>query len=903
MKGFALTFLFQGAAILLLAQVPSFQRIDSLIQAGDYATASSALRDGLAGANEENQIRLRSRQAEVLALEGKLAEAETMLTSRTPSASAAALVKAEWNTARGFLYLNRARNDLALENLQQAQVLFREAGKENSLEAARSLSLLSLAYLATGKLAQAEEHGTMALQIRKQALGETSEVVAASYNDLGLIYSQVNSDKALEYYDQALGIYEKIHGKEHRKMAIANSNVGVVYRNLKLYGEAVASFEAAESIWKKIYPEGHPTQAFALVNLGLTYGKMGNNGAAKGYYERALEMYRKSYGERHSDIAFVQNQLGILAVGESHYDEALIHYQSALIANSPSFSSTDIVSNPAVERNYNAKILLYTLRLKGEAFEGKHLYQTLKRSDMIQALRCLQSCDTLIDNIRFNSTNESDKLEIGASANDVYEGGVRISQAVSEMTLRGREYNEMAFYFAEKSKSAVLQESIADAEAKSFAGIPTELLETENQLKASLALLNQQLSQKPDAATESSLRQQLFQTNREYEGFVKRLELTYPDYFNLKFSRATPKVEDVQKQLKAGQVLVSYFIAEKNSRLFTFVITPSRFRVYHSSLPVDFDKQVRAFNNGIFYSAPDVFASVALPISRLLLRGVPKAKETIIVPAGRLATMPFEALVVKKPTYSTSYENLTTGSTKRLSSFDDLRFLVQQTAVSYEFSAGLMLQRSGQKASNSKSIFLCAPLTFPAKDHLADLPGTLDEVKTIAGIFGKEAFIATGKDANEGLVKGTSLSSYKYLHFATHGIVDELSPELSRIYLQESGSEDGNVFSGEIFNLKLNADLAVLSACQTGLGKFSKGEGVIGLSRALVYAGARSIIVSYWSVADESTAELMTEFYRVLLNQPGINPRLALQQAKQKLVSGKAFAAPYFWAPFVLIGQ
>jgi CHAT domain-containing protein len=140
------------------------------------------------------------------------------------------------------------------------------------------------------------------------------------------------------------------------------------------------------------------------------------------------------------------------------------------------------------------------------------------------------------------------------------------------------------------------------------------------------------------------------------------------------------------------------------------------------------------------------------------------------------------------------------------------------------------------------------------------------------------------------------------IHLATHGIVDENNPELSRIFLQtDSEAEDGNLFSGEIYNLHLNADLVTLSACQTGLGKISKGEGVIGLSRALVYAGAKNIMVSFWSVADESTAVLMTDFYKLLLEKPAINYSENLREAKLNMIDSK-FAAPYYWAPFILIG-
>ncbi|HZX73696.1 MAG TPA: CHAT domain-containing protein, partial [Cyclobacteriaceae bacterium] len=137
---------------------------------------------------------------------------------------------------------------------------------------------------------------------------------------------------------------------------------------------------------------------------------------------------------------------------------------------------------------------------------------------------------------------------------------------------------------------------------------------------------------------------------------------------------------------------------------------------------------------------------------------------------------------------------------------------------------------------------------------------------------------------------------------ATHGIVDEEDPELSKIFLNSSNKEDGNLFSGEIYNLDLNAEMVVLSACQTGLGKFSKGEGVIGLSRALIYAGAKNIIVSFWSVADESTAELMVDFYKNLLQKKDQNFREALQQAKVNMIKKGNYSAPYYWAPFVMIG-
>jgi CHAT domain-containing protein len=404
-----------------------------------------------------------------------------------------------------------------------------------------------------------------------------------------------------------------------------------------------------------------------------------------------------------------------------------------------------------------------------------------------------------------------------------------------------------------------------------------------------MALLSQKLSQKPGASEESALREKLFATNGEYLAFVKKLEQEYPDYFNLKFNRASPSITQLQKLIRPSQAVVSYFIAEKGRRLYTFVLTPKSFHLFHSTLPEDFEKLIRGFTNSLYYMTEDIYRESAGRLGPLLLRGVPSAAEIIFIPSGRLGTVPFEALPYKKLSQD--------------SNFETFPYLINRSSVSYEFSAGLLLQKSNHPpVSNQASIFLAAPVTFPEKDDLDDLPATEQEVKTISSLFTSGAKVVLGKDANESLVKSGNLADYRYLHFATHGIVDETSPELSRIYLQSSAGDDGNVFSGEIFNLKLNADLCVLSACQTGLGKYSKGEGVIGLSRALVYAGARSIMVSYWSVADASTAELMLDFYQILLHQPVPNTRLALQQAKVNMLKKKKFASPYYWAPFVLIG-
>ncbi|HRI78760.1 MAG TPA: tetratricopeptide repeat protein [Cyclobacteriaceae bacterium] len=472
---------------------PDIKKFDSLVSVTRYDEALKFLRSELVVYGDAWIPYIANRCAFVLILQGKLDEAETEL--RKVKLGNDRLDDAITKTNLGFLYLNKARNDLALESLQSALNSFREAHNERSLEAATCLAYLSQVYLTTGKLNQAEENGNIALDIRRGLKGEDSEEVAASYNDLGLIYGQRDPEQGLEYYEKALEVYSRIHGDEHPKIAIANTNIGFAYRGMKLYGDAITNLEAAESIWKKIYPDGHPNQALALFNLGLTYSQMGNKTSALGYFDRALAIDRKFYGAKHPDIAYILNQIGMLNLGDNQYDAALGNFQDALIANAPVFNSKEARFNPSAKDFYNGKVLLYTLRQKALTLEARHFGKTLKFEELKWALFCLQTCDSLIDEIRYHSTDENDKIELGASANEVYEDGVRIAQAMSEMTLEARPYQESSFYFAEKSKSAVLQESIADSEAKSFAGIPAQLLDDEKTLKSTISLLSQKLSQ------------------------------------------------------------------------------------------------------------------------------------------------------------------------------------------------------------------------------------------------------------------------------------------------------------------------------------------------------------------------------------------------------------------------
>jgi CHAT domain-containing protein/Tfp pilus assembly protein PilF len=890
-----LTLILSAHCFELLAQKTT--NIDDLILDARYDEALQLIDTDLAKQSSPAQtLLLENKKAETLIRRGRFDDAEKILSSCQQRSAQLndRFITAITQSNLGFLRLNQGRNDLAEEALKQSLSEFDQAGKAEGLENAQALANLGLVYMSSGKYSQAEEQLQMALSIRQSKVKGTSELIAATYNDLGLVYSQINKDKALDFYEKAMTIYKQLHGAEHNKIAITNINTGIIYRDLELYGDAVNNFEAALKIWEKIYPnKPTPTKAIALYNLGQTYLKMGDRKAASGYYSRARKMYEESYGTKHPEVASVLNAIGNLQIAEGQFDMALQTYQDALKANVPSFSSSDISVNPRLTDYYHGTRLLYTLMFKAEAFEARYLQKTLKFNDLRQAIATLQLCDSLIDILRQQTTNESDKIQLGAVASEVYADGVRITHEAGVNAVKKDLYFEKSFYFAEKSKGAALLDAIADTNAKSFAGIPKDLLEEEHALKSAIALTSQKLAQKPTADEERYLRETSFSLKRSYDEFTKRLEKQFPDYFNLKFNPSSPSIGQIQNLLENKKAIISYFIDDKNSRIYIFQITRKSFSIEEHALPAEFDKYITGLRNGIFYSEIKSYSTSAEKLYDLLIPKISsKISELVILPTGRLGIIPFEALLTRE---------------EKTTDYKSLPYLIRKFDISYEFSAGLILQKSTKKSNGSTpSIFLFAPVTFPVKDKLDDLPGTEKEVKDIAQIFQSKNYTCDSflkEKADEQLLKSDKLLNYNLLHLATHGVVDENNPELSRVFLQSgSDSEDGNLFAGEIYNLRLNANLVTLSACQTGLGKISKGEGVIGLSRALVYAGAQNIIVSFWSVADQSTAELMKDFYGQMLQSGPNEFSKNLSQAKLNLVKTENYSAPFYWAPFILIG-
>jgi CHAT domain-containing protein len=257
-------------------------------------------------------------------------------------------------------------------------------------------------------------------------------------------------------------------------------------------------------------------------------------------------------------------------------------------------------------------------------------------------------------------------------------------------------------------------------------------------------------------------------------------------------------------------------------------------------------------------------------------------EQIVIVPQGLLHNLPFQALVSRLD--------------RDESGESHPRYLIEDYVVCYTPSASLLKFCRAKHIDNVNSCLLMAP-------QVSHLPMSETEVRNIAGIWGSGADYYLNEKATEGILKKRG-SDYAVLHFATTANFNHVNPLFSRLMLARCEDEDGNLEVHEIYGLHLNADLVGLSACQTAIGSgqiesLPRGDDLISLSRAFIYAGSPSVVASLWEVADPSTALLMENFYK---HRKSMNKAQALAHAQREMLDGE-YAHPYYWAPFIMVGD
>lgn len=784
-------------------------------------------------------------------------------------------------SVRGEINLRLQRLDIAEQELLQAITLL--SAEHNPDLYSQTLNRLALVYLNSGRYTDSEKYMLVAIDVRKKYMSDNKELLAASHNDLGLILSNTSIESALNEYEKALDMYIEIYGRSSLKVAQALINIGYLYRQLDLYGDAMNNFAEAKKIIENNHPDSKQTLGFIISNEGITYKEMLITSQAKKSFDEALTIYKKIYGDRHPEIANIYNFIAQLQLSNGEYEDALNHCQKALIANTKSFSDTITSAYPKPNDYYHPNTLLVTLLNKSKAFQGIHFNRSLKFKHLKESLKALQFADSILTDFQNSVNNESDKLLVSEIGAEIYEAALRLSFLMGERAFKKKDYFDLAYYYNSKSKATVLQNAIKDSRARTYAGIPDQLLESEKELRSNISFLRLQLQDRPEEEKEQKIRVELIAKEQNYRELVRKLEQDYPKYYSLKYDNEQLKINEIQHKLQQDDLLISYFISESSNELYIFSISKDKFRIEKNNIDDNFSRFIAGMKNGIYFRDLNTFKIASEGLSKYILPAFPgRIKNLIIIPSGPLSTIPYEALLVSKsngPDYS------------------DLSYLINEYHISYAYSDKLFFDsRSAEK--NAENLIM-APIEFESL-NLPALPSSEDECLKIGSRLKERNILSIGNQATEDFFKESSSKKYRFVHLATHGFINPREPDLSCVFFTPD-KEDGLLFTGEIYNMELKTNLITLSACETGLGKFSKGEGVLGFTRALLYAGADNIIVSLWSVQDNSTAQFMIDFYDGIGDD--ISYRYSLQDAKKKMIASNEFSDPYFWAPFILIGQ
>jgi CHAT domain-containing protein len=388
----------------------------------------------------------------------------------------------------------------------------------------------------------------------------------------------------------------------------------------------------------------------------------------------------------------------------------------------------------------------------------------------------------------------------------------------------------------------------------------------------------------------------------------------------------------LQKTLSAqspNTAIIEYSVSD--TALFVFAITAKNFAAKKILFPqkelkklmnqlgrsyyllTESDRQDPAKKQNYISAAAKLYQKLLVSVEDIL-----KNKELVIIPDGWLWELPFEVLVKAK----------TEAEAKKLEklSFEKLPLLNQFHAIRYNPSATAFFRSFSLPPSQGQGIFAVAPVfdvqeenvlvgrsasnrdvTYP--QAVAALLGSESEVEELKKLFQKQNLpvkILLKDEAKEEVFTASPLRDYRYIHLATHGIFNHNKPSWSYLLFarpQDSSAalaKDGLLTAAECYNLKLDSELVALSACETARGELKPGEGLVGLTRGLLYSGARSVLVSQWKVPDVATSKLIQVFYQNLLN--GVSKPKALQATKETLRKS-GFAHPYYWAAFVLVGE
>lgn len=743
----------------------------------------------------------------------------------------------------------------------------------------------------------------------------TPEVqLALLYSNIGVAYDDKSQlEEAEKYNKKALDIRIKYWGKDHPVTAISLHNLGMVYIKKADYELAEQYLQDALTIWQNDTTED---VASALNNLGLLNYYKGNYHLAQRYFGRSLELRQIIYPPKHPDIAQSFNNLADIDIHNQNYKRAIRNINSASYAN---MLTSEISNIESIYTNSLSKIqLLESVQLYARAhFLIAEKENEIKHYKM--AFSYYMAAIDIIERIRLDYRFETSKLYFSELQKNVYNDAVYLSVFLYNET-RETSYKDMAFYSAERNKASVLLEILNDAEAQINSHIPVSLLDELKETKLNLQfyenLLQQNIvfSNNLDSLQRAELSKKVIALRLKNNQLIDDIETDYPSYYSLKYSNIVYSAQKIQQLTKSDEAIIEYFLIDtseivESNYLITFVITDDDFQIIQQKITKNELNQIekyrsilenKMFDPGI--EEYEAYIKTSIKLYNILLKparpGI-NEKHLTIIPDGILSYIPFESMLTENPYINTI-------------DFKNLPYSVLKHSFSYGFSATTLFFETSRKRQKKLYSFLGIAPSFSNEKPvfsnerniiLSMLPGAIDEVKGAENIIGGQLLLE--EDATkENFVNKAPF--YKILHLATHGYVNDEYPMQSSLYFQPDSNRIGDevLTIRELYGIQLNAQLVVLSACNTGVGKLQKGEGIMSLARGFSYAGVPSIIMTLWEVNDQIGSSIMTRFYYYLSR--GKTKAKALQLAKIDYINNTLYMEklqPYYWSGYIQIGN
>ena len=838
---------------------------------------------------------------------------------------------------KGYVLAREGRHPQAIETLQLCLRLL-ETRPDDELQ--RSvLNQLGDVYRRSGNYAEAAKILESVVALARASADLRSEEIALS-QIASLHYRQNNYPQALKFWRQALEVSKTSKSRKTRLNTYPQRYIGGIGDVYDQLGDLPAAEQAyVEALTLSVAVKDEANQSAVLQSLGDLYARQGKLSEALSVGQQALAL-----GEKRNDLA---NQLGALnslsalyrQLGEAGKAMEYVQRSLKLLEGRPNplWEGESLNNLGLLHLRFNAlpealAAFRKTLTIDPSTMSPTVVWQAhsgladtyVQLGELDQAREHYQQAIEVMENVRARLGGEDEKAGYFQDKIEVFKKQVAV---LLDPRLKGIGIDRAAeaFNYAERARARAFFDLLIEAKVDVEQNVTPDLLKRKQELQGRISQLTAQLikersleTAKQDKAKIAELNKSLNQADAELGDWLRELRTHNPRYAALKYPQPV-KLADTQRLLGKETVLLSYSLAEPAS--FVFAVSGNDFQVKRLPSEKTLSESVQKYLAAITDKnnpSPAEYRRQALHLTQQLLQPVSRIlsgkKALVIVADGALHRLPFEAL-------------FTPDATVVRGDFRQLPYLIRRFAISYAPSASVLaeLQNEPRKTAPKGFIAFGDPryeqpaegtvastlrsVVSSGRINLQPLPYSRAEIDAIAKLFADdERDLFLGEAANEENVKAPErLSRYRLIHFSTHGYVNETRPRFSALLLSQPQSRSGNTHSEdgvlsayEIFNLKLKADLVVLSACETGLGKEVKGEGLMSLMRAFMYAGTPSVVVSLWKVNDESAADLMVRFYRHL-KKDGISKSEALRQAQLETINDNGF--PFFWAPFILVGK